>query len=257
MFRRIHGISPDEMATLARKGRVFPRFLTKFSDYDAKVIKPLLEPGIPRISAAQTKLVSFQNFCKLVQKDCQRCQRTHELIKKDFPQLPYKSCEDCLGLLYTLGYKNKLTIEKIVPDVCMASQTVVSRNLNAVFQTNCPAGKKVVGVISSLPEEKTLEYIVDGLGINYVPQIRLEDYVDILDSKTTKAMRKIVSEMLKDPIVRKYNQRLNAKIFEFNQQVEALSENKTAKFYKAVSDLVVYGGNKFVERQTKNYVKVP
>jgi hypothetical protein len=257
MFRRVHGISPDEMAALARKGHVFPRFLTKFSNYDAKVIKPLLEPGIPRISAAQTKLVSFQGFCKLVQKDCQKCQRTHEQIEKDFPKLPHESCEDCLGLVYTLGYKNKLTIEKIIPDVCMASQTVVSRNLNAVFQTNCPAGKKILGVISSLPEEKTLEYIVCGLGINYVTKIRLEDYVDILDTKTTKAMRKIVSEMLQDPIARKYSQRLNAKIFEFNQQIEELSESKTAKFYKAVSDLVVYGGSKFVEKQTKNYVKLP
>lgn len=258
VFRRIHGLSPEEIATLACRGRVFPRFVTKLSEFDAKLIKPLLEPGIPRISAAQTRLVAFYGFCTLVQNDCEKCGRAHKQAEKDFPKLPEESCIDCLTVLYCLGYRNKmLTIEKIIPEVCMASQTVISRNLNAVFQTRCPAGKKALSMMSSLPEEQTLEYIVYGLGINYMPEIPLEDYVDILDSRTTKAVRKIVSEMLQDPIVRKYRQRLSAKIFEFNRQIEELSESKTAKFYRAISDLVLYGGNKFVEKQTKNYVKLP
>lgn len=258
IFRRIHGLSPDEIATLARKGRVFPRFETKLSEFDAKLIKPLLEPGIPRISPAQARLVAFYGFCTLVQNDCQKCELTAKQAEKDFPKLHGKSCIGCLAVLYSLGYRNQvLTIGSIIPKVCMASQAVISRNLNAVFQTRCPVGKKALGMMSNLPEEQTLEYMLYGLGINYVPEIPLEDYVDILDTKTTKAVRKIVSEMLQDPIARKYRQRLSAKIFEFNQQVEELSESKTAKFYKAVSDLVIYGGNKFVEKQTKNYVKLP
>lgn len=257
-FSMVHGLSPDDIAVLAQKGRVYPRLAGSFSEFDAKLIKPLLEPGIPRVSQAQTHLITRYRLCDLVQSDCKKCEKNFKQARKDFPDESRESCIHCVAILHALGYREKLpTQEGITLTICMAKQIVTARNLDAVFQTECLAGRKSLGIVSELPESQTLEYMLQGIGINYVPEVSLEDYLDILDSKTTKAVRKIVNDILQDPIARKYQQRLSAKIFEFNQQIEELSKSKSAKFYRAISDLVLYGGSKFVERQTGNYVKLP
>jgi len=257
-FREIHVLSPDEITILARKGRIVPHFMQAFTDYDYNIVEPILEPGVPRISAAQSTLISYYGFCNIVQKDCDECKRQRDMVDSDYPELSSKDCSSCLAMLYNLGYREEISrLDSIIPQVCMAREIIISRNLNSVFQTHCPAGNKSLNMISGLPEESNFEFIVNGLGLNYVEQITLEDYVDVIDSKTTKAIRKIVSDLLKDPLTKKYQHRLSSKIYDFNQQVEELSERKTTNIYKAVSDMVTYGGSKFIERQTSNYVKLP
>ena len=53
----------------------------------------------------------------------------------------------------------------------------------------------------------------------------------------------------------KYSERLNAKIFEYDREIEEVANTRMAKFYHAVSDIAVYGGNKFVERQSQGFIK--
>jgi hypothetical protein len=53
----------------------------------------------------------------------------------------------------------------------------------------------------------------------------------------------------------KYSDPLNSKIFEFNREVRELALSRSAAFYEAVSEMAVYGGTKFVERQTKGIIK--
>jgi len=102
-----------------------------------------------------------------------------------------------------------------------------------------------------------MDYILEGLKVRYTPSISLEHYVDIFDGKTSKALRRIVANLLSDPLSRKYKERLNAKICDLNQQVEELSEGKTAKIFDAVSDMALYGGKKFIESKSQKYIKIP
>jgi len=39
-------------------------------------------------------------------------------------------------------------------------------------------------------------------------------------------------------------------------EIEEIGKSKAAKFYSAVSDVAVYGGSSFVERQTNSHVKI-
>jgi wobble nucleotide-excising tRNase len=107
-----------------------------------------------------------------------------------------------------------------------------------------------------LPEpSESIDAIVRGLRVKYTPDLDLGSYLDLLDGKTTRAIREITKKIMEDPYAAKYSEHLNSKIVEFNREIEQVGKSRTAKFYHAVSDIAVYGGSKFVERQTESYVK--
>ena len=254
-FKAIYDCTPAEMSIAAEAGRVIPYFPAKFHIYDAKLIEPFLEPGIPRISHHQIELIKRIGMCHFVNYDCKECSRRAKTIRKEFPKAD-KGCLSCLGIMYNYGGK-KPGFEKLTPEVCLSMKAVVSRNLDAVFQTDCPIGQKALGKISGFPAIHAIEYVCKGLKIGYTKDIPLETYLEILDRRTTKAMRQVVRDILREPYARKYETILNAKIFEFNQQIEDFAKSKAAKIYKAFSDLAIYGGSKFVEEQTRKYIKLP
>jgi hypothetical protein len=62
---------------------------------------------------------------------------------------------------------------------------------------------------------------------------------------------------MEDPLAAKYLDRLNAKIFEINREVENLSKSKLSKLFSATTDVVIYGGSKFIEHQSNKYINLP
>ena len=60
---------------------------------------------------------------------------------------------------------------------------------------------------------------------------------------------------MEDPYAVKYSERLNAKLCDLNEEIEEIGKTRWAKFYRAVSDIAVYGGSKYAEIQTGELIK--
>lgn len=267
-FQREHGLSPKEMAYLAEKGRIVPIFSGPYAEYDEKTVRPLLEPGIPRLSRGVRlpleQLVStlvqaargedFEKYRALAKRDL------HEFFGiSDDAKRTIDVCGDCLASLYAQGLHG-ITKECDIHNlefVCLMSSMRFSQILGAVLQTECKWTKEIIANWSGLPTGSSCEAIVKGLKINYRQDIPLEYYLDALDNKTTAAVRSLTQRLLKDPLAGKYSERLNAKIFEFNKQVEELSGSKAVKLFSVVSDIVVYGGSRFIESQSQKTIRIP
>jgi hypothetical protein len=258
IFKRVHSCDPEEVALAAREGHVIPVFAAGFSQYDPKMIEPILGAGVPTISFVQHHLIKNMNLCSFAEGDCEKCQAEDKWVNENFSNIRNESCLSCLLLLnkYGLGVE-KLISKKIKPMACNATNFVVSRNLDAVFQADCPKIKDSFSMLGGSQEQKAVSYILEGLRVTYTNDIPLQSYLELLDSKTTEAVRKTVTSILQDPYAKKYRQILNSKIFEVNQDVRDLKESRAAKFYEAISDLAVYGGSKFVEGQTNGYARIP
>ena len=270
-FEHYYDMTPDEFAILAQKGRVIPYFSQYFEMYDKKLIEPFLEPGVPRITHDRLRLLNYLNHCKSFKPDCKRCEAFLNLAKKDLttvfnkPDLAKSACSNCLSGLYMSGHRDQFLnlahqlkdVDNLRSRICSGDWLTTSRNLDSILQTECPALLNIMTALSPLPESVSLEYIVKGLKVKYNPEIPLETYLDIMDGKTGKALRNIVKRIVKDPLACKYLDRLNAKIFEINREVEQLSKSKTSKIFSAMSDVVIYGGTEFIKQQSKKYINLP
>ena len=262
-FKSQHGLIPSDLAILAEKGRVIPYFSARYEYYDEKTIKPLLQPGVPRISYGIMEMIRGSAIGII--REGKNWMGSYELASKDIRNLNFPkeeevriNCTMCLSVCYMLGLRQHFQKSEFGrPHACFVSYAISTQVLDAVLQTECPLATSVLSNIGDLPEGISIEYILKGLKVNYSPDIPLEDYVDIFDGKTSKALRKILMDLLSDPLSRKYNERLNARIYDLNRQVEELAEGKTAKIFEAISDMALYGGKKFVESQTQRYIKVP
>jgi hypothetical protein len=81
--------------------------------------------------------------------------------------------------------------------------------------------------------------------------------LDIFDGKTSRALRKIVIDLLKEPLSGRHIGRLNARIFELNHAVRELAKGRAAAIFETVSDRALYGGEKFIESKMQQKVRVP
>jgi hypothetical protein len=266
IFRMTHGLSPQELAYLAEKEKIIPIFENPYPRYDEKTVKPLLQPGIPRLSlnvklALEMAIVhrdklklgeSFEKHLDSARKDM--C----EIFGISDPKR-IKVCEDCLGNLYAKGMRDSIIRADITnPDyICLINSLPFSQELGAVLQSDCKWTNQVLASWSGLPRPESLEMITRGLKVMYGQDIPLDSYLDILDSKTTAAVRSIVRKLLEDPLSRKYSERLNVRIFDVNQQVEELCRSRMAKAFSLVSDIAVYGGDKFVEYKSQKTIRIP
>lgn len=263
-FEDANEISLPDFLKIVEQGRIIPYFVSEYQQYDISLMQHFLEPGIPRISFHHMGLIRKQNACKLTNGDCEKCKAIGKIAKKDLVDILEKpalseedeGCASCLGIAYSIGIKKddilKTTTRR--QTLCAIIDIVASRNMGAVFQTNCPIGREALGLFAGVPEVKNaIESIVDGLKVKYTPDLNFESYLELLDGKTTRAVREITKKILEDPFAAKYSERLNSKIFAFNREVEEVAKTRTAKFYHAISEIAVYGGNKFVERQAQGY----
>jgi hypothetical protein len=66
-----------------------------------------------------------------------------------------------------------------------------------------------------------------------------------------------MTQLVEDPLSKKYSQRLKVRIFDLNQQIEEIAEGRAAKVFGAISDMAIYGGKKFIEAQSQRYIKIP
>jgi len=259
IFQMRPGLTPSDLSTLAMKGRIIPYFVANFSDYDEKIIKPLIQSGIPRLSALQMSAFRSAHLPGVEHKE--EWETIQSQAKKDH-EIHYKGWDEvcvsyCIATSYQLGLREYMLKSKKFGIACLSTFAPAAHFLDAVIQTECPEAKKVLTCFGGLPLGVSLDYILEGLKVKYIPEMPLDVYADVFDGKTAKALRKIIGDLLSDPLASKYVQRLNAKIFDLNQQVEEIAEGKAAKVFEAVSDIAVYGGKKFIESKSHEYIKIP
>lgn len=264
-FEKVHGLTLSNMVKLAEKSRVIPYFTAPYDNYDENTIKSLIEPGIARISYGSMMLlrnagriivigerISPQNWgesLKLANAD---------VTKLDFQSANPKSCVTCLAMCYALGSRKHFLESKFSQfHACFLSYALSNHVLDSLLQVKCPIASEVLSSIGNLPEEIPIEYILKGLRVEYSEGLAIEEYAEVFDGKTSKALRRIIWNLYKDPLSKKYSERLSAKIHDLNQQVEELAESKAAKIFETISDMAIYGGEKFIESQTQRYIKIP
>lgn len=140
--------------------------------------------------------------------------------------------------------------------ICTIPEIIASRNIGGVFQSNCEIAKETLGFFSGLGSREAIEMILDGLKVRYTNELDLDSYLDLLDGKTTKAVRQAIKRILKEPMAAKYSEQLNSKVFEYNREVEEVAKTRTAKFFDAVSEMTVYAGDKLIEQKSKGLLKL-
>ena len=267
-FFKFYGIAFNQFIELVRRKRVIPYFLSAYNSYERSLILPFMEPGIPRISVQSLQLIKLMGICNIV--SCDECKKTFSRVEADIKQFldmrrfETKEKHDCRGCLLT-AYLNGITKDRILglsnPDIalCDVPQIIISKNLNAVYQSNCSIGKESLAVFSKESPRghpEAVETILDGLEIKYSNEIDLNSYLDLLDSKTTKAIRQAIKKIMEDPFASKSYDRLNARICDYNNQVEEIANNRIAKFFNAVSEIAVFGVSKTIEKETDGAFKL-
>jgi hypothetical protein len=263
-FRAANDISLEDFLKIVETGRIVPYFVSRYKNYDLSFLQHFLEPGLPRISQLHMDLVRSQNNCNLVNGDCSKCQASGETAKKDISAFmeegekpkSHGSCHVCLSIMYNIGINREDILKTTSPlrTICATIDVLASRNLEAAFQTNCPIVRESLGLFAGAPEiADPIEAVVEGLKVKYTSDLDLESYLHLIDEKTTRAVREVITKIMEDPFASKYSERLNSKVFEFNREVEEVGKSKTAKFYHAVSDIAVYGGAEFTKRQARGY----
>ena len=263
IFKTYYEISLSDFLMIAEQGRIIPYFVSAYKKYDVNLIQHFLEPGMPRISHSHMALIRRYGACKLVNGDCEKCKEEAAFAKKEVSKIVeevrfQRSCSVCLSLAYSTGVITDKILQTSYPErtLCSVPDVLACRNLDAVLQTNCPSAMEALGLLTDFPETwNAVENIIDGLKVKYTPDLDFESYLELLDGKTTRAVRETTKRILEDPFAAKYSERLNSRIFAFNRELEEVARTRTAKFYQAVSDIAVYGGNKFVERQTQGYLR--
>jgi len=262
-FRQANDLSLKDFLKIVEKGRIVPHFVADYKTYDIDFVQHFLEPGLPRISSSHMGLIRAHNGCKLFDGDCKKCMASKKTARRDVPTLFGKTvseegCAYCLGNTYDMGITRQRLLETRFPvlTVCAMPEILACRNMGATFQTNCPIAKEALGLFAGIPEvPNPIEAIVEGLKVKYTKDLDMESYLDLLDGKTTRAVREVVRKIMEDPFASKYSEQLNARIVDFNREVEEVSKSKAAKFFHAVSDISVYGGSKFVERKAQGYLR--
>jgi len=260
VFKKLHGLTPSDIKTLAEKGRIIPYFESAYRSYNREMISPLLESGVPIISPSQMASIRGAPITWLMEEKGwgdKYNSASVDLQKFEFPK--GKDCATCLSACYMLGLRDYFHGSKFRGwlTACFVSYALSIRLLDAVLQTECDVARDVLGNIGDLPEGLSIDYILKGLKVKYSPDIPLEEYADIFDGKTSKALRRIVEQLLNDPFSRKYTRRLSARIYDLNQQIEELRQGRAAKVFEAVSDMALYGGKKFIESQSQRYIRIP
>jgi hypothetical protein len=263
-FHDAHDISVKDFLNIIDKGRIIPFFSTEYCNYDTGLMEHFLEPGRPRISRNHMTLIERINTCSIFS-DCKSCNQNVAVAKKDIIDVlkkpakgKNKDCYRCLARAYGSGITKDqiLQLSQPAPILCLFGDIVASRNLGGVFKSNCPLALEALGLFSCFSKtEKAVDTIVSGLRVKYTTELDLESYLSVLDGKTTRAVREVVKKILEDPYAAKYSEVLNSKIFEFNRELRELAASRSAAFYEAVSEIAVYGGTKFAERQTQGLLK--
>ena len=258
-FENFHGLTVNELKLLAQEGRVIPYFFDDtYRNYDPEIIQPLLNSGVPTISPAQRELLVYAYINQL--RNQNNWNEMSGLAKEDIVRFNFKpTCNTCLTASYLMGFRKHLMSSPTphIGDACFFRNTLAVNQLNSVLQTECSVNKGILSQIGGLPEKMPIDYILEGLKVNYCPEIPIERYIEIFDSKTTKAIRRTMENLLSDPYCRKYPAYLKNKVFDLNQQVTELADGRAAKVFETVSEMAIYSGQKYLEAQSSKMIKIP
>jgi hypothetical protein len=267
VFKSVHGLSTHEIVGLSEKGRIVPCFAERYVNYNEEILEPFLRLGVPKVSRPQMNVLYNSQLTNVIRDPGWKemldlaSQRTKDLTFLAKETNLAQSCAECISACYVLGLRSYFQDKRKGDSICCAAKIVreslIAQTMDSILYTGCKIGKEVLSSGESFPEINTIEYILEGLKVSYSGDLPLEDYLDIFDGKASKALRKIISDLMSEPLTRKYSQRLSAKVYELNRQVEELAKSRTAKVFEAVSDMAVYGGKKFIESQTRRYIRIP
>lgn len=158
MFKRQHGATPSDLIVLAEKGRVIPYFSEPYDRYTEKIIEPLLQPGIPRISYGTMMLIrnlSMGTISSDRERKHFRKLASEDIGNFDFPKEKefITNCTVCLSVCYTLGLREHFkALEFGLHHACFVTYALSAQTLDAVLQTECPLAKDVLSNIGNLPE---------------------------------------------------------------------------------------------------------
>lgn len=264
-FEECNDFSFRDFIIAVEKGKVIPYFNSDYCEYTMEFIEPFLEPGMPRISSFHMELIRRHNLCNAIDGDCDVCASTVNLGKEDIRTIfsdgrEYnEACGECLSRAYMMGVTKERLLETDFPSrtLCALMDILASRNLDSAFKTNCPIAKDALGLFTEFPVGfDNMEKIVTGLKVNFTSDLDFQSYLELIDGKTTRAVREVIKKMMEAPFASKYSEILNSKLFEYNKEIEEVANSRAAKFYNSVSDMAVYGGTKYIEQQSKSYVKV-
>jgi hypothetical protein len=260
LFKRLHGLYPQEIILGVEEGRIIPYLKGKYQDYSPDIMNALLKPGMPILNSAQIRLVELYGLCELVEHNCKLCMGNMSYKKSKNKMELSESCFNCANIIRQSGADMSFikNIEDVlrIQKICFSKNLITANKLDAIFSTKCETGKQALNIVNNVNDTKTLDYIYEGLNINYTEDIPLVSYLELLDSKTTKAIRTITNEIISDPYSKKYHQRLDSKIYELNQQVLEIGKSKSAKIYKTLTDLSIYSLSKVINKNADDIVKL-
>ena len=149
------------------------------------------------------ELMRKQNVCQLYG-DCKKCKSSKDEAKKIAKEyLIPERCAGCLRDAMALGvnkenimssrYESKFTL-------CTIMEGISSRNLGAVFQSNCPGKTQAINLLSSQQKSsENIDSIVQGLRVKYTENLDFKAYLNLIDGKTVRAIRNITDRILFDP----------------------------------------------------------
>lgn len=264
-FHEMTGISLKDFMVFVEKGRIIPYFQRTYARYDPEFIKVFLEPGLPRISYYHMLLLRQQNNCKAMNRRCDECALLQEKSFNELKPLIKRSddgetrgCAACFSMLLASGVNKDaiLKSQQVGTTICSLVEASIAKNMGTALKTNCTIAKNALDLLSAQTNPEILDAIVKGLKVSYSPDLDLESYLNLLDGKTTKAIKQITEKILSDPFAREYTDVLNAKLFEYNREIEEVSKSRSAKFYHAISDIAVYSAKKAVENAIQSDVKI-
>jgi hypothetical protein len=272
IFKEHLQFDPEEIALLAEKGRVILTFNSKYQKYRPEVIEPLLQPGIPHVSCYQWGLFMYFGLSK------PKYLLPPLLGKKELPEFPEISIQGiCFPIVLAHGFDEPLAevLQKIregslqgYDPNCLfcfamyAHRFLTDAKLGAVPIRDAPFCTKLNSLITEMAATKcifsesflgspdNINDVAKGLKVSYSPEIALEDYVEIVDGKVTRAIRRNMNRILEDPLSIKYKQRLYSKIYELNKEVEEISKSKLTSIGVSTTDIMCYNLKKHIPYET-------
>jgi len=272
LFEKRFHFTPEEFAFLAEKGRVIPILNESYQKYKPQIVEPLLQPGIRHISSDQSWL--FTNF---------GCSNHEYLLpplveKEEVPGFPgVKAGALCFKKILAHGFGEPLA--KVLDDINkgllteFGPQCIVCFSMYAHKFLDCstlrtvpicrpPFCQKLNSFITEIASrgcifteaffgsDGNMNQIAQGLKVNYSPEVSLENYLEIIDGKTTRAIRKIMNHILEDPMAARYKQRLYSKIYELNKEVDEISQRRLTRMGISTTDIVSYYLKKLIPVET-------
>lgn len=204
-FKRVHGLDPDEVLSLAEEGSIVP---------------------VPHIEEDMNPEFMSEFFSRLEKKDAHFLPKAYAyMLANDFqienriylPRLADPEYELVEGLCYVGGLESIWAIEGPIPGLSPQTLGVLEQTMRAISK-------------SPLFQENTVvESFLDGLGLAYSPEMPLKEYVRVFTPDRRKELRLLIAGAIKG------EKPIEDVISETNKSIHELEERSRSRGWKLVS----------------------